>query len=89
MGGWVGGWVEGWVDGWVGGWMDGWMGGWVGGWMESACNAGDLGSIPGWGRLPAEGSNYPLQCSCVENSVGRGAWQAAVHSTGSERVRHD
>ena len=37
---------------------------------ESACNAGDLGSIPGLGRSPAEGSSYPLQCSGLENPMG-------------------
>ena len=46
---------------------------------ESICNAGDLGSIPGWGRSPGEGNGYPLQHSCLENSVDRGAWQAIVH----------
>ena len=40
---------------------------------ESACNAGDLGSIPGSGRSPREGSGYPLQYSCLENSMDRGA----------------
>ena len=38
---------------------------------ESACNMGDLGSIPGLGRSPGEGSSYPLQCSCLENSMDR------------------
>ena len=36
---------------------------------ESACNAGDLGSIPGLERSPGEGNSYPLQCSGLENSV--------------------
>ena len=36
---------------------------------ESACNAGDLGSIPGWGRSPGEGKGYPLQYSGLENSM--------------------
>ena len=36
---------------------------------ESACNAGDLGSIPGLGRSPGEGKGYPLQYSALENSV--------------------
>ena len=43
---------------------------------ESSCNAGDLGSIPGWGGSPAEGNGIPLQCSCLENPVDRGAWWA-------------
>ena len=36
---------------------------------ESACNAGDLGSIPGPGRSPGEGNGYPLQYSCLKNSM--------------------
>ena len=40
---------------------------------ESACNAGDLGSIPGLGRSPGEGKGYPLQYSVLENSTDRGA----------------
>ena len=46
---------------------------------ESACNAGDLGSIPGMGRSLGEGNGNPLQCSCLENPMDRGAWRAAVH----------
>ena len=46
---------------------------------ESACNAGDLGSIPGSGRSPGEGNGYPLQYSCLKNSVNRGVWRATVH----------
>jgi len=45
----------------------------------SACNAGDLGSIPGLGRSPGEGNGTPLQYSCLENPMGRGAWWATVH----------
>ena len=41
---------------------------------ESACSAGDLGSIPGLGRTPGEGNGNPLQYSCLENSIDRGAW---------------
>ena len=40
----------------------------------SACNAGDLGSIPGSGQSPAEGNGNPLQYSCLENSMDGGAW---------------
>ena len=40
----------------------------------SACSAGDLGSIPGLGRSPGEGNGNPLQYSCLENSMGGGAW---------------
>ena len=45
----------------------------------SACNTGDLGSIPGWGRAPGEGNGYLLQYSCLENPMDRGAWWATVH----------
>ena len=44
----------------------------------SACNAGDLGSIPGLGRSPGEGNGNPLQYSCLENHMGRGAWWATA-----------
>ena len=43
---------------------------------ESACNAGDPVLIPGSGRSPGEGYGSPLQYSCLENSMGRGTWQA-------------
>ena len=46
---------------------------------ESAFNAEDLGSIPGLGRSPGEGNDYPLQYSCLENSIDRGTWRAAVY----------
>ena len=46
---------------------------------ESACNAGDVGSTPGWGRSCGGGSGNPLQCSCLESSIDREAWQATVH----------
>ena len=46
---------------------------------ESACNAGDLGSISGLGRYPGEGNGNPLQYSCLKNPMDRGAWQAIVH----------
>ena len=46
---------------------------------ESACNAGDPGSIPGSGRSPAEGNGNPLQYSCQGNPMHRGAWGATVH----------
>ena len=54
---------------------------------ESACNAGDLGSIPGLGRSPGEGNGNPLQYCCLENPIDRGAWRAIVH--GVARVGHD
>ena len=46
---------------------------------ESACNAGDLGLIPRLESAPGEGNGYPLQYSCLENSMDRGAWCATVH----------
>ena len=46
---------------------------------QSACNAGDSGSIPGWGRSPGEGNGNPLQYSYLENPMNRGAWRATVH----------
>ena len=45
---------------------------------EPACNAGDPGLIPGLGRSPGEGNGYPLQDSCLKNSMDRGAWWAIV-----------
>ena len=46
---------------------------------ESAYNTGDLGSIPGLGRPPAEGNGNPLQYSCLGNPTDREAWWATVH----------
>ena len=46
---------------------------------KSACNAGDLGSIPGLGRSPWEGNGYPLQYSCLRDSMDIGAWTSIVH----------
>ena len=46
---------------------------------ESACSAGDLGSIPGWERSPGEGNGNPLQYSCLANPMDRRAWGATVH----------
>ena len=45
---------------------------------ESACSAQDPSSIPGLGRSPGEGNGYPLQYSCLDNSMDRGAWWATV-----------
>ena len=45
----------------------------------SACNAGDLGSIPGSGRSPGEGNGNPFQYSCLGNPMHRGAWWTIVH----------
>ena len=46
---------------------------------ESSCNVGDLGSVAGSGRYPGEVKGYPLQCSCLENSVDREAWRDTVY----------
>ena len=46
---------------------------------ESACNVGDLGSVPGLGRFPGEENGYPLQYSHLENSMDRRDWRATVH----------
>ena len=46
---------------------------------ESACDAGDQGLIPGLGSSSGEGNGNPLQYSCLENSMDRGAWRATVH----------
>ena len=46
---------------------------------ESACNVGDLGSVSGLGRSPEGGRGKPLQYSCLENPMDRGAWRAIVH----------
>ena len=46
---------------------------------ESAYNAGDWGSIPGSGRSPGEGNGNPLQYSCLEHPMERGAWWTTVH----------
>ena len=50
----------------------------------SASNAGDLGSIPGWGRPPGEENGNPLQYSCLENPMDGGAWWATVHGVANE-----
>ena len=53
---------------------------------ESACNAEDLGSIPGAGRSPGEGNSNPLQGSCLEKLMDRGAWQATVHGVAKSQT---
>ena len=50
----------------------------------SAYNVGDLGSIPGSGRSPGEGSGNPLRHSCLENPMDGGAWWATVHGVAKE-----
>ena len=53
---------------------------------ESACNAGDLGSIPELGRSPGGGHGNTLQYSCLENPMDRGAWQATVQEVAKSRT---
>ena len=50
-------------------------------------NAGYIGSMPGLGRSPGKGNGYPLQDSCLENPMDRGAWQAVVHGVTKSRTR--
>ena len=52
----------------------------------SACNAGDPGSIPGLGRSPGEGNGNPLQYSCLENPLDKGAWLATVHGVAKSQT---
>ena len=54
---------------------------------ESACNAGDLGSMPGLGRSLGEGNGNPLQYSCLENPMDRGAWWAIVPGVTKSQTR--
>ena len=54
---------------------------------ESACNAGDLGSILGLGRSPGEGKDYPLQYSGLENSMDRGTWWSTVSGVVKSQTR--
>ena len=53
---------------------------------ESACNSGDAGSIPGWGRSLGEGNGNALQYSCLGNPTDRGAWQATVHGASKSQT---
>ena len=66
-------------------WTNGFPGG--SGSNESAHNAGDRGSIPESGRSPGEGNGYPLQYSCLENSMDIGAWLATVHGVAMSQTR--
>ena len=72
------------LPGWIGRCILGLPGSSVG--KVSACSAGDLGSIPGQ-EDSGEGNGKPIQYSCLENPMDRGAWRATVH--GVARVRHD
>ena len=62
--------------------QDGRPGGSVG--KNPPANAGDAGLIPGSGRFPGEGNGKPLQYSCLENPMDRGAWWAIVHGVTKE-----
>ena len=54
---------------------------------ESTCNVGDLGSIPGLGGFARERNGNPLQYSCLENAMDRGAWRATVQGVTKSRTR--
>ena len=54
---------------------------------EFACNIEEPGSIPGWERSPGEGHGNPLQYSCLENPVDRGAWWATVYLVAKSRIQ--
>ena len=56
--------------------------------VKSACNVGDLGSVPGLGRFPGEWHGNPLQYSCLENPDGQRSL-AGYSAWGLQRVRHD
>ena len=53
---------------------------------ESACNAGDQDLIPGSGKYPGEGNDYPLQYSCLENPLKRGVLRATVHEVAKSQT---
>ena len=55
---------------------------------EPVCSAGDTGLFPALGRSPGEGNGNPLQYSCLENSMDRGAWWVAVHGVAKGWTRH-
>ena len=53
---------------------------------ESVCNVGELDSVPGLGRSPGEGNGNPLQYSCLENSMDRGAWWVIAHGVTKSQI---
>ena len=55
--------------------------------LASAGDIRDMGLIPGSGRSPGGGHGNPLQYSCLENPMGRGAWQATVHEVAKTRTQ--
>ena len=54
---------------------------------EFTCNAGDLSLIPGSEISPGEGNCNPLQCSCLENSMDKGAWWGTVHGVAKSQTQ--
>ena len=54
---------------------------------EFTCNAGDPDSIPGLGKSPGEGNGYPLQYSCLKNSMDRGTWWTTVHGVAKSKTQ--
>ena len=54
---------------------------------DQPANTGDRGSLPGSGRSTGKGNGNPLQYSCLENSMDRGAWQATVHGVAKSQTR--
>ena len=54
---------------------------------ESACSAGDPGSVPGLGRFLEEGNGYSFHYSCLENAMDQGAWQATVHGVAKSQTQ--
>ena len=59
---------------------------WFGGKKNPSANAGDTGWIPGWGRSPGGGNGNPLQYSCLENHMDRGAWRGTVHGVAKSQI---
>ena len=57
--------------------------------VKNACNTGDLSSIPGLGRSPGGETGKPLQYSCLENPLDRGAWRATVHGVCTELDKNE
>ena len=55
--------------------------------LPNAGDAGDVNFISGWGRSPGERNGNPLQYSCLENSMDRGAWQTTVHGVANSQTR--
>ena len=53
---------------------------------KSACNAGDVGSVPGLGRSPGEGNGIPLQSSCLKSPMDRGACRVTVHGVAKSQI---